>query len=162
MRKAKITNETIALVTDLSLSNNNNTTSVRTRAKTLALHQQKQAAQAASNCSPCVNSSDPSSYLQLRSRRLERSNLFGAVKLKKCAAVESFKGQNTECSNNPNPRTRNVKVGFDGSGLISFSGNEKGCFGDVGEGSCGENDWEFQARDGYFLLFSSHDFHALF
>ncbi|WOG85942.1 hypothetical protein DCAR_0105135 [Daucus carota subsp. sativus] len=137
MRKAKITND-IALVTDLSQSNNN--TSVRTRAKTLALQQQEKQAAAASNCSPCVNSSDPSSYLQLRSRRLERSNFFGAVKLKKCGAEESFKGQKTECSN---PRIKNVKAG-----LISCSSDEKGCFGDVGEGSFGQNDWEFQGRDG--------------
>ncbi|KAL8106619.1 cyclin-dependent kinase inhibitor 3-like [Apium graveolens] len=128
MRKAKITNDTIALVTDLSSSNNN--TTICTRAKTLALQQQKGQAN-------CVNSSDPSSYLQLRSRRLERSNLFGGLKLRKSGGEE---GQKIECGK---ARMRNVKLG-----LISCGSDEKGCFGDVGEGSFGENDWEFQARDG--------------
>nr|GEY29864.1 cyclin-dependent kinase inhibitor [Tanacetum cinerariifolium] len=110
MRKSKLTTGDVIAVIDLPQS----TLGVRTRAKTLAL-------QKLQTTTP-ESLRDPS-YLQLRSRRLEKP-LVAELKEK-----------------NPNPRL--VNLGLIGSGGSHFEGEEEEIEGSFG----GENNVEFDARE---------------
>lgn len=157
MRKAKITSD--VAVMELPQSS----LGVRTRAKTLALQRLQ-----ATNPPPNPPAND-SSYLQLRSRRLEKPN--DSIKPPKSGAKESCR-ENPEpnrCPINPNPKTgsrlRPTNTGSVWSDSVSFSKKEKGLFderflvategggeaedyADLGvEASFGENNFEFECRE---------------
>ncbi|KAF8392029.1 hypothetical protein HHK36_022369 [Tetracentron sinense] len=147
MRKAKITGEVAVMeVSQSSLG-------VRTRAKTLALQRLQKSAMAET---AATNSG--TSYLQLRSRRLEKPPL-----------LESKKQQHPPkdiCKENRNPRTSSrlgldsVNSGSVGSVSLSCSKNEDGGTqeneNDLGiEASFGENVLDFEGRESFALLHRS-------
>ncbi|KAJ8650755.1 hypothetical protein MRB53_003778 [Persea americana] len=125
MRKAKITSEVVVMeVSQASLG-------VRTRARALALQNLQNTSSATS-----------SSYLQLRSRRLE----------KPVAAEEEAKkpkeGCKQKCSSNSRLGSVSVNSGSVGSVSVSFStnGEEEGLWPDM-EASLGENVLEYEGRE---------------
>ncbi|XP_059626166.1 cyclin-dependent kinase inhibitor 3-like isoform X2 [Cornus florida] len=138
MRKAKLTGDIgVMEVSQSSLG-------VQTRAKTLALQRLQ---------TTTTLPSSESSYLQLRSRRLEKPPLLDAAK--KNHHQESTQKEN--CTRNPNPdpssnptassrlRPSSVNSGSVGSVLI-FSEKKEHETEDNNdfEGSFGENNWEFE------------------
>lgn len=146
MRKAKVTSD--IAVMELSQSS----LGVKTRAKTLAL----QKLEAANSIR------DSSCYLQLRNRRLEKTN--DAVKTQKSGGKESFKHNPDGNFKDLEGKSRRLNSGHVGSESGRRGNSEKGfengrieevgCF-DLGvEASFGENNLEFDARERYqFFIF---------
>ncbi|KAL8092868.1 cyclin-dependent kinase inhibitor 3-like [Apium graveolens] len=136
MRKAKVTSD--IAVMELSQSS----LGVKTRAKTLAL----QKLEAANSIQ------DSSCYLQLRNRRLEKTN--DAVKTLKSGAKESFKQNPDGNLKDLEGKSRRLNSGHVGSesgrdekGCENGRNEDAGCF-DLGvEASFGENNLEFDARE---------------
>lgn len=139
MRKAKVTSD--IAVMELSQSS----LGVKTRAKTLAL----QKLEAANSIR------DSSCYLQLRNRRLEKTN--DAVKTQKSGGKESFKHNPDGNFKDLEGKSRRLNSGYVGSESGRRGNSEKGfengrieevgCF-DLGvEASFGENNLEFDARE---------------
>ncbi|KAL5562096.1 hypothetical protein UlMin_031843 [Ulmus minor] len=153
MKKSKITGD--VAVMEVSLSSHCSL-GVRTRAKTLALQRQQQQEQHSDSPSVVPDPDEASfSYLQLRSRRLEKPPLFKDP-VKQNQQSPPGKG----CSGgNPKFRNSRLRVGsletmesfLDGSveklGLgFERDRAEDGC--DLGlEASFGENNLEFEGRD---------------
>lgn len=141
MRKAKVTSD--IAVMELSQSS----LGVKTRAKTLAL----QKLEAANSIQ------DSSCYLQLRNRRLEKTN--DAVKTQKSCGKESFKQNPDENFKDLEGKSRRLNSGPVGSESGRRGSNEKGCENgrneEVGcfnlgvEASFGENNLEFDSRERY-------------
>lgn len=147
MRKAKITAD--VAVMDVSQSS----LGVRTRAKTLAL-QRLQATETPTP--PAAEGRNPElSYLQLRSRRLEKPPFQQPT-----SCCKHNPDPKTDACQNPNPRTLSGSVGS--ASISYFSNKMEGFLGEIldkdeeqtegnsefgAEASFGENNLEFDARE---------------
>lgn len=159
MKKSKITGD--VAVMEVSQSS----MGVRTRAKTLALQRLRKAPDP---LTPPIHPNTSSSYLQLRSRRLEKSpplnDTTTAKKLAKDTCIENSENPNPNPRSSSRLRPSSVNSGSVGSVSLSRSGKPEGycCenitgwekegeaeeFNDLGaEASFGENNLEFEGRE---------------
>ncbi|KAM6564926.1 hypothetical protein CsatB_024924 [Cannabis sativa] len=156
MKKPKITGEVAVMEVSLSPQCS---LGVRTRAKTLALQRQQQQQQQQQRKSPTSNpnpvDSSAFSYLELRSRRLEKPPLLSEAKKQNKEKQGSPPVMTTrDCCGEKNPRTkfrwrssRLSDVRSLDSGLADETLGLKGDETEEEEASFGENNSDFQGRD---------------
>ncbi|XP_062078700.1 cyclin-dependent kinase inhibitor 3-like [Humulus lupulus] len=154
MKKSKITGEVAVMEVSLSPQCS---LGVRTRAKTLALQRQQQQKKSPTSAQNQVDSS-AFSYLELRSRRLEKPPLLSEAK-KQNQNHENQVSPRTRgcCGENPRPnfrwhnsrlRVRSLDSGLVDEGL-ALKGDETEVGNNLGleEASFGEKNSEFEGRD---------------
>ncbi|EXC24197.1 Cyclin-dependent kinase inhibitor 3 [Morus notabilis] len=153
MKKSKITGDVAVMEVSLSPQCS---LGVRTRAKTLALQRQQQEKQHQKSISSpdfVDTSSDSSSfsYLELRSRRLEKPPRLGDAKRRNHQNQKSAMAERC-CGGNPSPQiprpNSRLRVESEDKEAVALEGDEAEDFNEVIlEASFGENNLDIEGRD---------------